>query len=74
MENIILKAWMRDKDCIWTLVMAKVNTEGIQEKAVDELSSFGLNTNLNVKESKDQTKVSSRFFTKIGRRKGSKGS
>lgn len=54
--------------------MAKVNTEGIQEKAVDELSSFGLNTNLNVKESKDQTKVSSRFFTKIGRRKGTKGS
>lgn len=74
MENIFLKAWMRDKDCIWTLVMAKVNKEGIQEKAVGELSSFGLNTNLNVKESKDETKVSSRFFTKIRRRKGSKGS
>lgn len=54
--------------------MAKVNKEGIQEKAVGELSSFGLNTNLNVKESKDETKVSSRFFTKIRRRKGSKGS
>ena len=53
--------------------MAKVNKEGIQEKAVDELSSFGLNTNLNVKESKDEMKVSSRFFTKIGRRKGIQG-
>lgn len=74
MGNIFLKAWMRDKDCIWTLVMAKVNKEGIQEKAVGELSSFGLNTELNVKESKDETKVSSRFFTKIRRRKGSKGS
>lgn len=52
----------------------KGEKEGIQEKAVGELSSFGLNTNLNVKESKDETKVSSRFFTKIRRRKGSKGS
>lgn len=24
MGNIFLKAWIRDKDCIWTLVMAKV--------------------------------------------------
>lgn len=30
MENIFLKAWMRDKDCIWTLVMAKVNKGGTQ--------------------------------------------